>query len=193
VVQRQFASANALWVGAEFEVNLYNDAIGGHRPNCNYQYKDAFWAKNYGWNWAVMRSDYQAANLSSLGAYADYNDLSDSCNRNSIAIGLRYPQNIEYVNGGYGVMIWVSAPNGYKASSRVGGTVQAVWGGYCDSFPGSSMSSTDCMGVTAGSWPSSAPAFRLTANYNKGWTVPSKCWISTGKGLVSAMVLNPCY
>lgn len=179
--------------GAEFEVNLYNDAIGGHRPNCRFNYKDAFWAKNYDWNWAVMRPDYQGANLSSLGAYADYNDLSDECKRNSIAIGLRYPQNIQYVNGGYGIIMWVSAPNGNQASSRVGGTVQAVWDGYCTSILGSGMSFTDCMGVYAGSWPSSAPTFRLTANYDNGWTVPSKCWVSPGKGLVSATVRSPCY
>lgn len=183
----------AQW-GAEFEVNLYNDAsYVNHRPNCKFEYKDAFWGKNYSWNWAVMRPDYQGANLSALGAYADYNDLSDPCNRNSISIGLRYPQNIQYVNSGYGIMIWVSAPKGYQASSRVGGTVQAVWDGFCTSLIGSTMALTDCMGVYAGSWPSSAPAYRLTANYDNGWTVPSKCWISQGKGLVAATVMSPCY
>ncbi|WP_133163887.1 hypothetical protein [Cryobacterium zongtaii] len=179
--------------GAEFEVNLYNDAFGGPRPNCSFGYKDAFWAKNHSWNWAVMRADYQGADLSSLGAYADYNDLADTCNRNSIAIGLRYPQNIQYVNGGYGLMIWVSAPNGSQSSSRVGGTIQATWDGFCTSLAGSAMAFTDCMGVYAGSWPSSAPAYRLTANVDNGWTVPAQCWISTGKGLVSATTLSPCW
>ena len=44
--------------GAEFEVNLYNDApYLNHRPNCRFEYKDAFWGKTYSWNRAVMRPD----------------------------------------------------------------------------------------------------------------------------------------
>lgn len=179
--------------GAEFEINLYGDPSDiASRPNCSFNYKDKFWAKNYGWNWAVYRPDYQGAAITTIGAYADYNDLSDPCNRNSITIGLRYPQKIPLVNGNYGLIVWVSAPLGTESFSKMGGVVQAVSDSYCKTGAGSLMALTDCMGVWAGTWPLVAPQSRMTANPGNNWHVPSKCWISQGKGEIAAQLLPYC-
>lgn len=180
--------------GAEFEVNLYNTASSTvRRPACDPGYKDKFWAKNYSWNWALYKPDYSAASHSGVGAYADYNDLSDPCNRNSIAIGMRYPRNIQSANNQFGVMIWVSAPRGTTTTSKIGGVVQAVSDSYCTSIAGSAMSLTDCMGVYTGSWPiAGALKSRTTLNETRLWTAPPKCWQSQNKGSTAPVVLLPC-
>lgn len=183
-----------LGFGAEFEINLINSASTNTRPACLSGYKDRFWAKNYSFNWALYKSDSSAASHAGVGAYADYNDLLDTCNRNSIAIGMRYPRNIAEAPGmGFGVQIWVSAPRGTTTTSKIGGLVQAISDHYCRSGPGASMALTDCMGVTAGSWPL-APGLksRTTLNETRGWTAPAKCWTSQKKGLEDPVALMPC-
>ncbi|MCJ1697938.1 hypothetical protein MT349_19320 [Rathayibacter caricis] len=183
--------------GAEFQVDLVdtsrpNDT--GLRPACAAGYKDNMWAKNYSWNWALYKPDYSAAGTSTLGAYADYNDLSDACNRNSIAIGMRYPQRIQAANGSYGIIVWVSAPRGTRTSSKMTGTVQAISENYCLTDAGKSKGLTDCMGVYQGSWPLSVPQYRHTVGASRNWSVPAKCWMSQGKGLEGSYFteLLPC-
>jgi len=172
--------------GLEFEVNLYNGASSNFRPACLGGYKERFAAQNYGYSWRVVYQNGVAGDLGSLGAYADVNDLSDPCNRNSMAIGLRYPQRIASTNGGYGVIFVITAPKGTEATSGLGGVVQAVSDDYCRTALGGSMSLTDCMGVTAGSWPSGrGPQSRITLNPDKGKRGPTYCWTSFGKGEVS--------
>jgi hypothetical protein len=172
--------------GLEFEVNLYNSASSNLRPACLGGYKERFAAQNYGYSWKVIYQNGVAGNLGSLGAYQDINDLSDPCNRNSMAIGLRYPQRIASTNGGYGVIFVITAPKGTEATSKLGGVVQAVSDDYCRSIAGGSMSLTDCMGVYAGSWPSGrGPQSRITLNPDKGKRGPTYCWTSFGKGEVS--------
>ncbi|QHC61131.1 hypothetical protein [Rathayibacter sp. VKM Ac-2760] len=181
--------------GAEFQIDLTDSSRPSEtssRPNCAVAYKENMWAKNYDWNWALYKPDYSAASQSTVGAYADINDLSDPCNRNSMAIGMRYPQKIQAANGGYGVMIWLSAPRGYRTSSMATGVVQAVSDSFCTTGAGSGMALTDCMGVYAGSWPLSTPMTRTTLGATRNWSVPAKCWQSQGKGLGTFTQLTPC-
>jgi hypothetical protein len=181
------ANTPAHW-GVEYEVNML-DPKGdfGSRPDCHNQYgydgyyKSRLAAQNQHWNWKAIRPDGQWA-PSNLGAYADYNDWLDDCNRASFAIGLRYPQNIEYVNGAYGIVFSISAPKGMQATSIISGGTQAVYDGFCNYWPYSVGAKTDCMGVTAGSWPLSGPHASGTLNVNRGWRGPKLCWFSDNKG-----------
>lgn len=171
--------------GVEFEVNLFgNTGYSGVRPFCyrpndpfrDAQYKSRLAAQNQNWNWRVIRPDGYTA-PSSLGAYADYNDLGDDCGKSSISIGLRYPQNIQYVNQAYGIIFVIDAPKGMATTSAISGVNQAVSDDYCTTFPGNVMALTDCMGVVSGDWPGTAgPKFQTTLNKDKGWTAPKRCW-----------------
>lgn len=174
--------------GVEFEVNMYGSYNVGSRPNCRQvaipgtidpEYKKRQAAVNENWNWRVIRPDGMTA-PSSLGAYADYNDLSDDCRRSSFAIGLRYPQNIQYVNGAYGVLMVIDAPKGYSAMSEVGAVNQVVSDSFCATSLGYLMSLTDCMGVWAGVWLSMyGPQAQTTLNIAKHeFLAPRKCWLT---------------
>lgn len=178
--------------GAEFEVNLFNDQGTDTRPFClDPNYKDLFWAKNYGWSWSVLKPNYTSANLSALGAYADYNDQTDDCDRNSIAIGLRYPQNIQYSNGTYGILINVIAPRGTKTASMLSSEVALVWDGFCTSALGSLMAFTDCMGGYPGTWTGPGLSYAMTLNISNEWIVPAKCWLTYDYG-ASKIQFTPC-
>jgi hypothetical protein len=177
-------------IGLEFEVNEHNDGVArpnSMRPAClDPYYKDQFWASNYGWSWSA--SSLLAAPVSSFGAYADYNDNSDLCRTNSLAIGLRWPKYLADYMGEVGLEISLTAPAGLTSTSRLSGNVQAVSEQYCLSWPGNTMSNTDCMGVTpiASVWAGSP-----TGTYNRGtlaewrhWIAPWSCWTSSDKGTV---------
>lgn len=177
-------------IGLEFEVNEHNDSVArptGGRPACmDPYYKDQFWASNYGYSWSA--SSLLGSPASSIGGYADYNDNSDQCRTNSLAIGLRWPKYLANYMGEVGLEISITAPAGLTSTSKISGNVQAVAEQYCLSWPGNTMSSTDCMGVTpiASVW-AGVPA----GNYNRGtlaewrhWIAPWSCWTSDGKGSV---------
>ncbi|MEO6116865.1 MAG: hypothetical protein ABIP33_10815 [Pseudolysinimonas sp.] len=179
--------------GIEFEVNML-DPNGDHggRPFClmpngidvDNSYKARLAAQNQNWNWQVIRPDGVTA-PKSLGAYADYNDLLDHCNQASFAIGLRYPQNIQYVNQGYGIIFSISAPKGLQATSVIGGGTQAVYDGLCNQWPYSLGAKTDCMGAISGSWPiAGVPHATGTLSLSRGWRGPKLCWFSDQKGQV---------
>lgn len=174
--------------GVEFEVNMYNTVpTSGVQPLCAFpgpsgdlvldeNFYKRFAAQSRNWNWRVVRPDGVTA-PSSLGAYADYNSLGDDCGRGSFALGLRYPQNIQYVNGAYGILFVISAPKGFASTSTISANTQAVSDLFCTTIAGSLMSLTDCMGVYAGWWPSGAgPMSQLVLNQSRGWTAPRKCW-----------------
>ncbi|TXK18881.1 hypothetical protein [Homoserinibacter sp. GY 40078] len=173
--------------GVEFEVNLRDVSSGalvGNRGSCKTStgitkddYKKHLAAANENWNWKAIRPDGVTV-PSSLGAYADYNDLFDRCDTSSFAIGLRYPHNIQYVNGAYGVIFVIDAPKGYDATSEVSATNQAVSSYYCTTF-GAWMALTDCMGVALGDWPNTAGnTYQTVLSRDRHWTVPKKCWIT---------------
>lgn len=167
-------------VGVEIEVNLYNSASTAGRPACAIGYKDAFFAKNYGWNWAVWNSNY--APLTGVGAYADYNDLSDPCNRNSIAVGMRYPKNIPTSpnNSGYAIGVSITAPKGNQASNRIGAVWQLVDDTYCSNSSDNGL--TDCMGLGGLQLPSGMDGARGVLAESRNWTAPDRCWTSGDYG-----------
>ncbi|WP_150117115.1 hypothetical protein [Arthrobacter sp. ERGS1:01] len=173
--------------GLEFEVNLYNTATSDARPACNGNYKDHFIAKNYGWNWIAISNPAQR--LNAVQPYADYNDLSDPCNRNSMAIGIRYPRGIPQGNNSiYSITLIIDAPNGDMPSSKVGGLVQQVSDSACFAFFW--MALTDCMGLT--SLPTSQPLARMTLNETKNWVAaPNLCWDSPNFGTTPATLQVP--
>ncbi|MDQ1218144.1 hypothetical protein [Microbacterium arborescens] len=167
--------------GWEAEINIYTAASayqGGSRPNCAVDYKARPFAQNYGWNWSVL---YDAGfgmttPNAPINAYADYNDLFDTCERNSIAIGIRNPQFLgAWPNGMQEMLIMVTAPRGVDNTGRVSGTIQPVNSMGCALQPW--LSNTDCMGLT-----SSGYSARPTLGYTRGWTAPSLCWNSGGYG-----------
>ena len=171
--------------GLEFGIDMYGTHNFGLRPLCyenafpqwrDWDYKHRQAASNEGYNWKVIRPDGVTA-PSSLGAYADYNDLLDDCNRSSFAIGLRYPGNIQYMNGAYGIIFVIDAKAGNASTSVVGANIQAVSDEGCV-IPG--MALTDCMGITSGTWPTGAgPKQQLILNSaTRGWTAPHLCWLS---------------
>lgn len=185
--------------GLEFEVNMYGTYGTGSRPFCytedlpvqaDLDYKKRQAAQNQNWNWRVIRPDGVTA-PSSLGAYADYNDLSDECPRSSIGVGMRYAENIQYVNGAYGILFVIDAPKGFTSTSKIDSVIQAVSDDFCTSILGSMMSLTDCMGVYSGSWPSTGgPKAQTILNSSRDWWAPNKCWLSDFTSSTSGTVYD---
>lgn len=165
--------------GIEFEMNLYNDGSTNMRPFCSAGYKDRFIAKREGWlNWYMTAPTGQG--LANANPYADYNDLSDECRINSMALGVQYGNRIPpHTSGAYSLLTGIVAPIGTQNSNPVGGVIQSVNNTSCI-FGGAL---TDCMGVTPGSQGS-----QLFLNYTRGendpsWAAsPNLCWYSTNYG-----------
>ena len=174
-------------IGLEFEINQDNPNVGtpqNVRPLCfDTQYKHRFWANNENYSWSATDATGGTGNL---GAYADYNDAEDLCRNQSIAIGLKYPKALSNAQGYAGLYVQITTPLGFLSSNAFSGNVQAVASDYCGFYPGNTMSSTDCMGITKieNVW-NGAPSYtynRSTASLSRGWTIPSKCWTTDGKG-----------
>lgn len=176
--------------GMEVGVDLYNNAGTNLRPACPPGYKDAFFAKNYGWNWFAFNETFGA--VASAQPYADYNDLLDECNRNSIQVGFASPQAIplSYNNAPYDWVLFISvqAPKGNMSSNPISGNVALVTKNWCTSYP--SYSWTDCMGVSS----SGSPIVNQNRGFlasSRGWTAPNKCWTSDQKGTVAPVLTLP--
>ncbi|MBS1906612.1 MAG: hypothetical protein JST33_08610 [Actinobacteria bacterium] len=168
--------------GFEAEVNAWSwepTLQSGIRDGCNLgDYKDWPFAKNYNWDWEVLvigNSGIESA-ASNVGAYADYNDLSDQCNRNSLAIGLRTPQVLPVrSNGQQDVMFNITAPRGKDDFGGISGLIQPVNGTGCVLAPWLDL--TDCMGLT-----NSENSPRYTLSTDRAWSAPTRCWISSDFG-----------
>lgn len=188
--------------GLEFGIELWNKdgEVFGGRPACTdavgdpyVNYKDRSWAKNYGWNWSVVDDPTgPPRDPTPIGAYADYNDLLDDCDRNSMTIGIRYPQLLLQHSDGAELLISIEAPAGTMPSSVVAGLVQATSDDFCRTPLGSLYSLTDCMGIYGGSWPlPDVEQARRTLNEDRHWIAPVLCWASTEKGKIPP-VRRPC-
>ncbi|MFE4467688.1 hypothetical protein ACFRFH_02625 [Leifsonia sp. NPDC056824] len=166
--------------GMEIEVNISNGDGGGSRPICAGGYKEANWAVNDNWSWSLMTAF--GADAGAVGAYADYNDLSDPCGKNSIAIGMRYPQKLTKIaEGNQTVLVQITAPLGSRSSATVSGNYQAVSDAGCVLFP--NMASTDCMGtIFDPALPGPSITNMTTLNSDRGWKVPDQCWSFTSWG-----------
>ncbi|GHF13411.1 hypothetical protein GCM10011600_12820 [Pseudolysinimonas yzui] len=182
-------------IGLEFEVNEHNDNVADPqsiRPFCSdTSYKDRFWAQNYGWTWSAYNST--GTPVGSLGAYADYNDLADQCRTNSLAVGLKYPKNLDQSSGQTGLQITIEAPSGLQSWSKISGNIQAVAATYCNSWPGNGMSNTDCMGVDniTALWSGypSGTYNRATLAEWRNYIAPLACWTSGNRGLEPPVVI----
>lgn len=180
--------------GLEFEVNVYNptlDPQAGTRPFCLPGYKEQPFAINYNWTWYVFvgsPAGMVPGWASTLGAYADYNDVTDPCARNSIAIGFANPRAIPIWQGStvYDIMIAIQAPRGVQNAGQIGGVIQPVTTYGCEQSP--NLSLTDCMGLVGVTWPGPGPDSRTTLNEARNWTAPPKCWTSYGYGGVAPSV-----
>lgn len=175
--------------GIEMEVNLFNGAAPGSRPlTCAGEYKAQFFAINQHYTWSV---GYGSSPAIDPTPYADYNDLFDECNRNSMSIGVMLPQLHPGASNGMPPMITVDviAPKGTQTSNRMSANLQAVWDSGCQV---NGVALTDCMGLFNGdsnwnSWfnavgapiPSKA---RPVLNYNNAKMGPGYCWGSNGYG-----------
>ncbi len=178
--------------GLEVGVELYNGASSTLlRPACAAGYKDKFFAKNYGWNWYAV--DEQFGWLTAAHPYADYNDLTDPCNRNSMTIGLRTPQAIplSYQAAPYdwAVYLHLDAQQGTQSTNLISGDAGLVTEGWCTSHP--TFSNTDCMGVAANGSTVANGLHRSFLSASRGWTAPDKCWSSASKGSVAPTLLIP--
>lgn len=167
--------------GLEFQVDITTDEPGyqtDHRPICAFDYKDRPFAKNYNWTWyaSVNTGSGLVGMSSSFGVYADYNDLADDCNRSSMAIGIKEPQDVpSYPNGQQEVLFSITAGRGLDDTGEVSGTVQSINKSWCNDVP--LMALTDCMGVAAGT-----DGERITLNASRGFIAPNKCWQSANRG-----------
>jgi hypothetical protein len=147
--------------------------------------------QNYGWPfWAAYQNvgGGMTGVSSSVGAYADYNDLSDLCQTNSIAIGIKRPDFVNhYPTGGQEMLFTILAPRGVENTGSIDALVQSVNSSQCDLFPW--MALTDCMGVVSGS-VGTRPVLAEWRN----WRAPDKCWFSDNYGTDpnSPPVAYPC-
>ncbi|MBC6495409.1 hypothetical protein [Microbacterium sp. 4-7] len=169
--------------GMEFEVNIKTDQAGyqgSPRPvGCPADYKDRPFAKNYAWTWSVLMNIGNGLEQAppAIGAYPDYNDLLDDCNKNSIAIGFRLPQELPSgPTGTQDILLTIDAPRGLDTTGKISGGVQTITNTWCADFP--LLENTDCMGVAAGT-----AGYRPTLAESRGWVAPNKCWSSDNRGL----------
>lgn len=181
--------------GLEFEVNIHSDnplITGSGRPSCTpSNYKDVPFAKNYGWTWSGYTGSPNPpggtiTNLAALGLYADYNDLSDECNRNSIAVGLAIPQDIPlpYTSSQYYFGWSILAPRGIETSNRISAVIQSVSTHWCEA--NTWMPLTDCMGV----WNSGYGVNRPVLGAWRNWVAPNRCWTSMDYGSTTPVAFS---
>lgn len=183
--------------GLEFEVNLHysGDGLSGVRPFCvvggqpEPTVSERFWAQNKNWSsWTVYYTNGSSP-ASNIESYADLNDLSDSCTRQSIAVGVGEPRKVlgDLSNNQQAMGVQIVAPAGWSAVNQVAGVVQATYGGYCNNFPWNGVAHTDCMGITAGSWPGLGSSYYTTLSLSGAGTqgsptvrkpvyTPEACW-----------------
>ena len=174
--------------GFEIGVSLYNSATPripfGVRPlGCNDGANSQFFAKQYGWSWSVLNSNYTAL-PKSIRAYADTNDYLDPCNRNNMSIGIASPHSIPLSpnNEGYALLFTVIAPKGTQSTNVISADMQLV----SDAFCGLSLNSTsltDCMGASERTpVDTSIPTARQVFNKSNNLSAPDRCWLSDNFG-----------
>lgn len=179
--------------GWEMEVNLRNSSVpAGYRPACNANFKDQFFAKNYSWySWSVFNSSYTS--IGATSPYADYNDLGDSCSKQSIAVGMKNPQSMlpSPNNPPFALVLDIHAPSGNVATNKIGALWQTVDKTYCNRWPGNTMSSTDCMGVDQLRYPDRDTYVRPVLSEGRDYVAPDRCWQSDDYGTTDPYSIFP--
>lgn len=174
--------------GVEMEVNLHADpaaGVTGKKPLCDNNYgavapDTLFFAKNddyINYNLYVGGGD-----LSQTRWYLDYNDLSDNCDIQSIALGIVEPQKLGHTQSpGVNAISWnIETPKGGTPKNTVTSVWQLVENGTCLSPAGSLMNPTDCMGLNVTRNPSQ-PA-RQVATLKRNLKGPMTSWHSSYHG-----------
>ena len=166
-------------------------SVTGERCDASDARKVPF-AKNRAWSWTVYaKKDGNTKKnwTQELGAYADKNDLWDSCRRNSMGIGLYDPQSlVGTASGGkksQNLFLKITAPKGEDDSGKTAGRIQVVDRVRCEQI-GSliPVHLTDCMGTApTEEWdaPGDDEAMQVLSK-NRNWHAPTKCWTTTNHG-----------
>jgi hypothetical protein len=153
--------------GFEAEINLSSDGrYTGIRPFCYELFHDEpapmdmvkkhFWAQNQNWSsWSVATQISASPGTTSIEAYADYNDLGDGCDSQSIAVGIGKPANIPgQTQATYGFTVSIVAPLGDVPVNHIyTAGLQPV--SHDCGLPWGNTAHTDCMAVTQLPYPSS--------------------------------------
>lgn len=144
----------------------------GTRPAClPTNFRELFWSSKAG-NIAWDFYDPQGGSLSGVGAYFDWDDLTDGCGEQSITVGIGYPQNLPAGDSGVTeLMTRVVGEVGVESSTKFSAYAQAV-SNDCNDLgqePGSA-----CMGLnTERSFPASGgQQSQIVVNRNREWTLP---------------------
>lgn len=146
--------------GLEAEVNLRSDGLySGVRPACYELFHDEpapmdtvkkhFWAQNQNWSsWSVATQVAASSGAASIEPYADYNDLGDGCDTQSIAVGIGRPANIPGQNQAtYGFTVSIVAPLGNVPVNHIyTAGLQPV--SHDCGLPWGNTAHTDCMAVS---------------------------------------------
>lgn len=175
--------------GIEIGMDQINDDTGtrGGIPACGPDFRNRFVAENY--NWASWQAYIPGGNVSASRPYADYNDLFDSCGRQSMAIGFQYANKVS----GTEVDTTIQAPPGYAVSNRLFSNIQIVDNVNCTSTAGSGVGGlTDCMGTAQKTPPGLTVGETLLAegklNVQRLHTV---CWSTALKNGVPSATTFP--
>lgn len=169
--------------GFEAEIHLRSDGkYSGVRPFCYELFheepasmdtvKKHFWAQNQNWSsWSVATLVSASPGAESIEAYADYNDLGDGCDTQSIAVGIGRPANIPgQTQTTYGFSVSIVAPPGEVPVNHLyTAGLQAV--SHDCGLPWGNTAHTDCMAVTQLPYPTS-DGYHIALNEN-GAAYPS--------------------
>lgn len=151
--------------GLEVEVNLESDfTYHGSRPGCYRLTEEPvdidsvrknFWAQNQNWSsWWVATQFAQTPEGASMEPYADYNDLGDSCNRQSLAVGIGKPRNMPgQGQATYGLRVSVVAPLGNVSDNHIYRAGLQPVHYDCDLPPWYSPAHSDCMAAYQTPYP----------------------------------------
>lgn len=179
----------------EVEINLHNDATGirgSTAPGqiCGPNFRDQFIAKNYNWNsWSIYSN---LGGLLSTYAYADLNDLFDSCGRNAMSIGFAFPQNIPTNALGGELYTTIDAQVGVTSSSRLSGNIGLIERHYSCGIASNPNTTnwTNCTGTFPDPNPP-AVTDRSTLSVTRNWTAAyDKCWTSADYGLIAPVAFS---
>jgi hypothetical protein len=206
-------------VDSNFGLEFSNDVVGNHYAKnayrCELPLVPQCWpiigascdksesqnwlvANMHGWSWRVYVYAASTAAASkgakAITPYADYNDLWDECNRNSITIGLRYPEKIpQLADGSYRLRVVIDAPKGpgnfgqsSDNSDKVSSIVQAVERISCSQSESLHLktSLTVCMGANvAVPWLAYGRPYEKLLALKPDRVGPNYCWTVSNYGL----------
>lgn len=184
--------------GLEIEANLYNSdvvslALGIGRPDCAsnpnnsiFTYLDDFWAARYNDgntgidSWSVQTEAGTGIDHNTIGFYWDWDDSLDDCGRQSMGVGIAYPDLIPAnAAGTQAFIVQLRAPRGWPTSSPFGATYQATYNSCEFGGPLTFGPASWCMGIPPlPAWPY-APDLpsSMIVNPSRGFDLPG-CYMT---------------